>query len=502
MSVALNRLITFLGAVFLPLLPTAIFFPIISAVAIAEALCYFWGFVCMSNRILAKGSVDGQFWVFFNEDKTQAILLVAPAQGDGNPVRVGEVVKALEEMGVAYGIDEQAIRDTIDRATNIANKVQAVVAEGVVPVHGTDAKVNYRLPEEAVLRSLPLLPDASVDYLQIDPARYVEAGQLIATVVPAQHGRPGRTLTFPPQTVPQRPGRDANLRAGDNVIASDDNLQFTAERSGYAYLSGDKLCVLPVQPTSGDISGEHEFESTLVLGGNLLAGSKVRVLGDVAIGGRCEQAFLNARGACYVREQVLRSEVSAAGNVLLGGGVVESNVTTRRKVIALSEETQIVGGRTVAFEGIEAYTIGTPAWTPTEIVVGVDALGDERLFEIAEEIRQCEDNIQKINAALRPFASVTAEVASQEKKEAIQRLMTHRRRLEARLKDLEREKRTITIQVNAPIRSEVMVHRLVYPGVKVTIGKHSYLVEAEMQAVRFFIARGEARVQVRPLDKL
>jgi len=38
--------------------------------------------------------------------------------------------------------------------------------------------------------------------------------------------------------------------------------------------------------------------------------------------------------------------------------------------------------------------------------------------------------------------------------------------------------------------------------VKVTIGKHSYLVESDMQRVRFFVARGEARVQVRPLDKL
>jgi hypothetical protein len=155
----------------------------------------------------------------------------------------------------------------------------------------------------------------------------------------------------------------------------------------------------------------------------------------------------------------------------------------------------------VAFEGIEAYTIGTPAWTPTEVVAGVDMLGDERLFEIAEEMRQCEDNIQKINLALRPFVSVTADVTSPEKKETIQRLMAHRRRLEARLKELQHEKRNITIAVNAPIRAEVVVSGVVYPGVKVTIGKYSYLVEAEMQAVRFTVTRGEARVQVRSLDK-
>lgn len=180
---------------------------------------------------------------------------------------------------------------------------------------------------------------------------------------------------------------------------------------------------------------------------------------------------------------------------------MDCNLSTRRKVVALSENVQIAGGRIVAFEGVEAYTIGTPAWAPTEVVVGVDTLGDERLFEIAEEIRRCESNIQKINTALRPFVSVTAEVTSPEKKEAIQRLMAQRRRLEARMKELQHEKRTISIQVNAPVRAEVGVQDVVYPGVKITIGKYSYLVETEMRAVRFLVARGESRVQVRSLDK-
>lgn len=446
-------------------------------------------------------SADGNFWVFFNEDKTQALLLVTPSQGDGNPVRVVDVVHALEEMGVAYGINEQAIRDAIQRATNQATKVQAVVAEGVLPIHGSDAKVNYRLPEQAVLRPLPLLPDGSVDYLQMDQARYIQAGELIATVVPANHGRPGRTVTFPPQTVHQRLGKEANLRAGDNVTASEDNLQFTAERSGYVYLSADKLCVLPAQPVTGNLQGAHEFASALALNGNLLPGAQVRVRGDVAISWQCEGAVVNARGTCYLQRGAQRSEIAADGNILLRASAVDCNLSTRRKVIALSEEVQIAGGRIVAFEGIEAYTIGTPAWAPTEVVVGVDTLGDERLFEIAEEIRRCESNIQKINTALRPFISVTAEVASPEKKGAIQQLTAQRRRLEVRVKELQHEKRTISIQINAPVRAEVVVQEVVYPGVKITIGKYSYLVETEMRAVRFLVARGETRVQVRSIDK-
>lgn len=451
--------------------------------------------------ILRRASVDGTFRVFFNEDKTQALLIVIPPQGDGNPVRVADVVHALKEMGVAYGINEQAIREAIQRATNQATKVQAVVAEGVLPIHGTDAKVNYRLPEQAVLRPLPLLPDGSVDYLQMDQARYIQAGELIATVVPANHGRPGRTVTFPPQTVHQRLGKEAHLRAGDNVTASNDNLRFTAERSGYVYLSADKLCVLPAQPVTGNLQEAQEFTSTLVLNGNLLPGAQVRVRSDVAISGQCEGATLNARGTCYLQKGAQRSEIAADGNILLRASAIDCNLSTRRKVVALSEDVQIAGGRIVAFEGVEAYTIGTPAWAPTEVVAGVDTLGDERLFEIAEELRFCESNIQKINMALRPFVSVTAEVASPEKKEAIQRLMAQRRRLEARMKELQHEKRTISIQVNAPVRAEVVVRDVVYPGVKVTIGKYSYLVETEMRAVRFLMARGESRVQVRSIDK-
>jgi uncharacterized protein (DUF342 family) len=275
-------------------------------------------------------------------------------------------------MGVAYGIDQQAIRETIERATNLANKVQAVVAQGVLPVHGVDAKVNYRLPEEAVLRPLPCLPDGSIDYLQLDPARYVQTGQLIATVVPAQHGRPGRTLTFPPQNVPQRPGKEANLRAGDHVTASEDNLQFTAEASGYVYLTGEKLCVLPAIPVADDIRTSCQFAASLVLKGNLLAGAQVKVQGDAAIGGRCEEASLSVRGSCHLAQGAQRSEIAADGNILLGSGVQDCTISTRRRVIALNKNASLAGGRIVAFEGIEAYTIGTPAWTPTEVVAGVE----------------------------------------------------------------------------------------------------------------------------------
>lgn len=453
----------------------------------------------MRLRSPLQASVDGSFWVFFNEDKTRAILVVAPPQGDGNPVRVDQVVHALEEMGVAYGIDRQAIHEIIARATRIADKAQGVVAEGVPPVHGTDAKIHYRVPEEVINRPLPLLPDGSVDYLQIDKARFVEAGQLIATIVPAQPGRPGRTLTFPPQTVPHRPGREANLRAGEHIITSEDNLHLSAECSGFAYVKGDRLSVLPAKPVESDLQGEVEFESSLVLWGRLLTGSRIRVRGDAAISGRCEGAYLRTRGTCHLRSGATESEIAAEGNILLDGKAVDCRLTTRQQIIALHSDAEIVGGRVVAFQGVDAYNIGDSSWSPTEVIVGVDVLGEERLFEIAQEIRQCEDNIQKISEALRPFASVTMETASPEKKEALQRLMTHRRRLELHVKDLEHEKRAITIQVNSPTKAEVVVRGTVYPGVKITIGKYSYLVETNMQAVRFFVARGEARVQVRSL---
>src|ERR1051326_5845772 len=172
----------------------------------------------MANGINRNGSME----LKFNEDRTQALLTVHPALGDGDAVTLEEVLTRLKKMGVSYGIREaaivEALRFTQEKAIDCVDRV---VAQGALPVDGKDAKVSFLMPMDTLSKPLPKRSDAShlIDWFSLDPEKMVKADQELAAIVPAQSGTPGKTLTWPVQSVACRPGKPAAVSIGQGVRA-------------------------------------------------------------------------------------------------------------------------------------------------------------------------------------------------------------------------------------------------------------------------------------------
>lgn len=452
----------------------------------------------MAQEFLRNGRME----LKFNEDRTQALLTVHPAEGGGASVDPVEVLERLNGMGVKYGIREQAILEAIHYAdeTKMA-AVHVVVAQGVLPQDGVDARINYCLPLDVLTQPMPKRNDGSgqIDWFALPPEKRVKADQELAVIIPAQQGSAGKTLTWPIQVIAPKPGKPPQISAGANVRSLDGGLKLVAAQDGCVVLHGEQLRVHALKQMTEIVQGgEHVFSHGAVFLNSVL---QAQITAEfVAIRGRAMRTRIRTSGDVYII-QADHCEIIAAGDVYVAEGLSHCNVITRKKLL-LQPSSTLVGGVVYATEGISAGNVGSDDFTETELHVGVDRFSEVRIQEIQEELATCDANIRRISQALKPFVTVTAHAALPEaKRTLLQTLQAQQRSQELHIKELHNERRTLSIAAKEKHASTVTVVGTAYPGVWIGVGSAATQIESPLEQMRFVEGLGGKSVMGEPLQE-
>ncbi|HLK58491.1 MAG TPA: FapA family protein [Chthonomonadaceae bacterium] len=453
----------------------------------------------MAQGINRNGSME----LKFNEDRTQALLTIHPAMGDGDAVTLEEVLGRLKKMGVSYGIRELAIVEAIrfaqEKATSCLDKV---VAQGVLPEDGKDAKVSFTLPLEVLTKPLPKRTDEKnlIDWFSLDPEKMVKADQELAAIVPAQPGSPGKTLTWPVQSVVYRQGKSAAVSIGEGVRAVEGGLRLLANQDGYVCLHGELLTVYALQQIENHVTGgSNLYPAGVVFLGNV-QNTQIWAGNFVSVRGRVTDCRIRAQGDVYLRSAE-NTEIITPGEVYFTEYVKNCLINTRKRALAI-QGAHIVGGSVWATEGIRAFNVGTPDFTETELQVGVDRLSEVRMQEIQEELVACDMNIKRISQALKPFVTLAAHAAlTEDKRQLLQKLQAQQRSQEVRIRELHNERRSLAIAMKERVNSTISVEHCVYPGVWIGVGGAAVQIESPLENVRFMEASGGKSIQTEPLKR-
>lgn len=426
---------------------------------------------------------DGYAELEFNADRTQVFATIYPPKAGGRSVTAKEVVDQLRAMGVQYGIRESDVLKAVKMAHELAQPAMRVlVAQGVLPEHGRDAQIMWKVDLSTISQPLVTRPEGMLDYFALDPARMVKAGQLLAEIIPARPGTPGKTLTTL-QPVRANPGKDATLKPGEGVRVSEDKLSFFAACDGFAVYQHDCLGVLALHWFENDLPlGDHTFPGGVVILGSV-RGGRLQASGPVAIKGSVAGATIRTHGDVHL-VRAARTKVMTEGNVYVYGTMLHCEVNARGKLIGLAEAS-IVGGCHSATEGVQTRSLGSPDMTQTQVIVGVNRMSSQRLQEVEKEITTCEANIKRIGQALRPLSSLAGDSLPQQKKQLIHTLVQQRQELENRVRELYNEKRNLMMNVKVQRDAVVAVTGKVYPGVTITIQNAATLVEETRERVVF-----------------
>jgi uncharacterized protein (DUF342 family) len=133
-------------------------------------------------------NIDGQVKISFSPGKMHAYLEVSAPIGSGAPCKREQVLKALQENDIVYGIDEKVI-DQILEEQNWGKRT--LVAKGLEPQDGVDGKLIFKFP--LINERLELKEDEKgrIDYHERGLIHNVKMGELLVERIPPTEGIPG-----------------------------------------------------------------------------------------------------------------------------------------------------------------------------------------------------------------------------------------------------------------------------------------------------------------------
>jgi len=348
--------------------------------------------------------------------------------------------------------------------------------------------------------------------------RAVSAGEVLLHLHPAVPGEPG--LNVFGNKIPVDKPEKVRMRCGKGVVetAGDDDVAiFTAEIDGRIRCSDGVLSVDDVYVIKGNVNldtGNITHTGTLQIEGDVELGARIDVGGDIVVKGMMEAAHVRCGGslmvtggivgdegygievggavqARYIREAVIGAE----GDVTVGNEITHSNVRTRGKVLV--PKGRIVGGTTVARQGITVGEAGASSTTDTTLIAGLDPALTDRITALQAKTDKMEEARLKIRRALDATAA-KADALTGDDAATRAGLEQKARNLAQAVADGEAKIRRLVSDSAAESREEIAILRELWSGTTIQLGQYRTTVRVSVLKPRL-ARRSKSQVRILPL---
>ncbi len=464
-------------------------------------------------------SYDGRFQLQTFPDDMKVFGTFTKPEKYGRVVDVEEVVTALRQKGVVFGIKDKAIAEAVE---NELYNMPILIAEGDMPVEGKDATVKYHFKTDKDEVKFEVAADGSVDFHKLDIVQSVVVGQVLATKSPPEKGRAGKTVTG--RVIPARDGKDVKLMCGPNTHLSSDGLQIIADINGQVIFKNNKIQVEPVFEVSGDVdltTGDINFPGNVIVYGNVNDTFKVYSGANVEVKGNIGKASVVAEGNIIVRQGIQgkdeakvvcagdlyakfieRANVKADGYVIVSEVILHSNIECRKKVLVHGgKRSQIAGGRVRALYEVNAKYVGAEAYTETHVETGIDPTAENRIAEIVKRREEINKEWPEIKNQVSNLSMMMGRgTLSPEKQNLFNVLTLKNNELKQEMDSLEENLRQLQEYMEGLGKdAKISVSKTVYPGVKIKIKSDVLIVKNDYKFVTFY--REAGLIKIAPYEK-
>jgi hypothetical protein len=424
---------------------------------------------------------DAEITAEIANDRMQAFLSLSEGEGTGTRLSVEEARAAVEEAGVSYGIDGDAILEAVKRAREEGPVFRAVVARGTEPQSVESRQPQY-LVRLASGKGLTRKADGSVDFKHHDQLTVVTRGtKLMRIPPPPEEPTPGYDVTG--GEIAPRAGGTADVQLGENVQAQeqdDGSTVVVATASGELLAERSSIAVRPAHTVKGNVgveTGNIKFPGSVYVKGGVDSGYYIFANGDIRITEAVEACLLSADGDILLKQgvkgagkAVLRSKgriglafaeqatLLSVGDISIKGGCMHSEVKCNGTLRMQSDRGTVVGGRVRVRKGLEAQNLGSARGVATEVSFGQDYLIADRIEKEEREIEKLKLKITKDDMAMREES---------ENRERLEELRKEKKKL---LKMI--EQRSVRLfhlreKFEEHYPSELRVHGTIFPGVRI-----------------------------------
>ncbi len=454
---------------------------------------------------------DGWCRIQVSNDAMEAYLVIEPPMGEGNwPVKE-DALKAISSENIIFGIIDEAISEAITKH----QMKPVLIATGKAPVNGADAEINYLFETGVFRKAFTEDEFGRVDYRQIQNLQNVTIGQKIVEKIPATPGEPGMNVRG--EEVKANPGKDKQVKLGKNVVWTEDNLAIVSTINGEPSLANNKVGVHEVHEIKGDVnfqSGNINFLGSVIIQGNVESGFKIEAEGDVTVYGNVDSADIKSGGNIFIKggisgmdkgkvvcggdfsaKYIEHAIVDCEGTITVREAIMHCQVNADQRVVCEGGKGLIVGGLIRSGEEISAKTIGSRLGTVTELEVGVKPKLKLELQELEEQLKTNKESLDKAEKAIGLLSKMPN--LPNDRKEMLQNLIKTSYALKAQINEAEAKRQELLeeILVKSKEKGKIRVKDVIYPGIRVTMGKTTIMIQDEIKYAVLVYNEGEIQIQ-------
>lgn len=265
--------------------------------------------------------IKGKTYEILDTPPQRELLVRARITKDEDPViELEDLKEFLKSKNIVYGIQE----DNLLKLISTNEPLELLVAQGEKEVPSQDASIKAVYLEEESELEEDEDDENFIERVARHAVTSVEAGQLIAEVIPPVEGKPGRDV-YGRIIKPKEP-KEITLTAGNGVEVDKNGRRAYALINGRPEISGSRVSVHPSYVLSGDVDakvGRIVFKGDVQILGSVQDEMSIEATGQVIINGYAANATIIAGSNVIVQRNIVGGTVRAGGMSTVSGKVIE-----------------------------------------------------------------------------------------------------------------------------------------------------------------------------------
>ena len=415
-----------------------------------------------------------------------------------------EIAEQVQELGII--LNDEGREAIVAFAEELAGEKvpePVVVARGKPPVNDKNGALEklYHDPKDYEEPSdQPEDRPATASESHYDRSCFVmvEEDQSVLRILPPVAGEDGVDVYG--KAIPRKLGREVHVIVGQHVRQDGDCI--VAECDGKLEFVGNKVWIDTKVEVSGSVDfsvGNIDFPGDVTIAKNVLDLFKVRSKKDVAVMGVIEAADVHAGNDLYgtggmtgkekghytaghdiKAKYITNATVHAGNNVEVHAEIVNCDLVCSGKVII--ENGLLVGGHTVATNGVKVKQLGSEADVRTLVDVGLDGELRRLCLEYAPEIDQRRRKAKKVRSVVETLLQNQKYLNSEQKEKATELLYQSYELDEEVDKMVDELRKLFTGQEGEEkVEPEIEVLGAMYPGVTLRFPKVEAFIKSPLK---------------------
>lgn len=366
------------------------------------------------NSVESQKQAFENFTLIISDDWMEANILWTGSRllSDSMNIR-----NALEQKGIVFGIDEEALN--LINHPDFADSV-LTVARGKMPEPGKDGYYEFFFDTD--VKSKPtILENGNVDYQSVKWFETAKKGQTVALYHEAQRGEDGCNIRG--VHIRGTLGKELPIMEGKGVSLLPDQKTYVASSDGKISLQDEQLVITEMLLLDDvtKLNGVITFDGPIHVRGTVSNGAEIHAGGDILVDGFTESAKLYSDGDIILREGNNpggKGEIHAKGDVMgaffenalvESGNDIKANYCLKSDLKAGNSVSingtlgMIVGGTVEAGKKISVANAGNQNGLSTVLKVGtVDTLQSEKTRLHAQE-KSVQNELHLLKNAYKEF---------------------------------------------------------------------------------------------------